>query len=269
MGTQIVVANPSHIPQPEYLAPQEIDVEEYNCEIHAAAKSLRVSSMRIAFYGFRMKMADGWTAWGFESGPRGEEAYIESVGIPRSTWFRLVRVGQAMHQLPLAELEKISVTNAEILLSVSPTILYDHNWVFEAKTLPSTKLAALVAERNKVAGDDREPLTILHFKVPVLAKQSIDEMLDVFKDKNMLSSRGQAIEFMVADLHDRTNLLASVDKALKLIKGAYVGLSSKKISAPDEMYWIELAMEALSEAREKAVQAARSKPDRGKEGRGA
>ena len=267
MATQIVVSNPApYIPQPEFLAPQPEPIEDYDAELRSAAKALRVSSMRIAFYGWRMKLSDGWTRFGLEPGPRGEEAYCDSLGISRATWFRLVRVGQVLHQLPLADLERISVTNAELLLAVSPTIWHDFGWVHEARTLSSTQLAALVTERNKTAGDDREPLTLFTASVPFLAKQAINDMLDAFKDKNMLSSRGQALELLIADRCDRPNLLAAVEKAIRLIRGAGTGLKAKKIEAPDEMYWLALALEALNEAREKTVQAARSKPNGGQGG---
>jgi hypothetical protein len=222
--------------------------------------------MRIAYYGWRMKLSDGWTRFGMEPGPRGEEAYRESLGIPKSTWYRLIRVGQSLHQLPLAELERISVTNAEILLSVSPTILHDYGWVHEARTLPSSQLAALVTERNKTAGDDREPLTLFSVSIPYLAKQAITEMLDTFKDKNLLTSRGQALEMLVADRCDRPNLLAAVETALRLIQGAAAGLKAKKIEALDERYWLDLAMEALNAGRKETIKAARQEPNGGKEG---
>jgi len=258
-----------YLPQPEFLAPQVIDVDEYDAELRMAAKALRVSSMRIAYYGWRMKLSDGWVRFGLEPGPRGEEAYRESIGVPKSSWYRLIRVGQSLHQLPLADLERISVTNAEILLAVSPTILHDYSWVHEARTLSSTQLAALVTERNRTAGDTREPLTLFTASIPFLAKQAINEMLDTFKDKNLLSSRGQALELLIADRCDRPNLLAATEKAMRLLQGALGGLKAKKIEAPDELYWLQLAMEALNEARKETVQAARSQSNGGQEGGGA
>jgi hypothetical protein len=149
-----------------------------------------------------MRMCEGWTSLGLEPGPRGEEAYRESLGIPRSSWYRAVRIGQAFHQLSLPDLERLPIGNAEILLSVNPLILNDHNWVHEARTLQGQQLAELVASRNKAIGDNREPLASMIFRVPLLARKAIETMLTTFQKRHELSSRSQAFEMLIADRHE-------------------------------------------------------------------
>lgn len=247
-------------PAPEILAPEVAAVQEYHENLQQASKALKISTMRIAYFGHRMRMSQGWVAYGYEEGPRGEEAYRTALEIPRSSWYRACRIGQALHQLPLADLERIPVTNAEILLSVDPILWHDHPWAHEARTLDSDRLAALVTSRNKSIGSDQEPLVTMAFRVPMLARKAIDRMLDVFVRQHELSSKSQAIEMLIAEKYDRTNLIASVEKARRLIEGAYhkMKLSApKRIKLQDELTWLSMAMEVLDEAREKAIQAAR------------
>ena len=259
MGTQIIPYTAPAIPEPEILAPEPQPAEEYHSALQEAARAMRLSTMRIAYYGFRMRLSEGWTMFGMPPGPKGEEQYREFIGVPRSTWYRMCRIGQALHQLTLPELERIPIANAEILLSVSPTIWHDFSWVHEAKSLPSTRLAELVTERNKAAGDDREPMEVMVFRLPSLAKQAIRTMLDVFQNKHELSSQGQALELLIADRYDRGNLLGAVSQAQKLIGAVLFILRDHKKRFNEQVEFLELASEVLHAASQEAIQASRKK----------
>ena len=261
----LLALNPAQLPPlvPEILAPEFLPVREYHDELQAAAKAYRISTMRIAFYGHRMRMTEGWTVLGYEPGPRGEEAYREDLGVPRSSWYRAVRIGQALHQLPLPELERIPVENAEIILAVNPTIMHDHNWVHEAKTKSRTELAGLVASRNRAIGDKREPLVTMLFRVPVAAKAAIETMLLSFMKRWELSSKSQTLELLVADRHDQANTLAAMNKARQLVAASLVLLKSKnKLHGTEAGEWLQLGVEVLDEAYEKAIQGSRQKAER-------
>ena len=260
MATAIAVLEPDVLPPlGEILDVEAMPVMEYHQELVQASKQLRTSLMCIAFYGFRIRLCEGWMAFGLESGPRGEDAYREMLGVPRSTWFRYVRIGQFLHQLPLADLERIPVTNAELLMQVNPALMNDFEWVQEAKLLAPKALAELICSRNKAVGDEREPLSTLCLRIPFLAKRAIEEMLEAFQHKNELASKGQALELMVADLHNDSSLLASVDQARQLLAGVMASLTQKGATETEETAWVTMAREILDESYEKAVQTARSK----------
>jgi hypothetical protein len=253
---------PASIPAPigEVLAPESYPIAQYDTELRAAARNYRYSLAKIAYYGFRLRLTDGWTSLGFEPGPRGEEAYRESLDIPRSTWYKAVRIGQALHQLSLEDLSRIPTTNADLLTQVDPAIIHDHAWVSEAKSLPPKEMADLVATRNRTVGG-KEPLSTLIFRVPFLAKRAIEDMLEAIQHKYELSSKGQTLELMIADLHNDANLIAATDKAQRLLAG--IAESMKRRQAPeDEQAWLRLAREVLNEGHEKAVSAAREKQAR-------
>ena len=138
MATQLSVPAPVYIPQGEVLAPEPESIQNYHFELTEAARNFRRCVAQIAYYGFRMRMSDGWTAFGFESGPRGEEAYRESLGIPRSTYYKHVRIGQMLHQLPLIH---INVDAIYFLVLYQQLLVYLIVWLENRKqrTLLQTK----------------------------------------------------------------------------------------------------------------------------------
>jgi hypothetical protein len=260
MATALALPMPQVLPpEGEVLAPESQPIAEYHRELLQAAHHMRRSLYRIAYFGFRMRISDGWTAMGHETGPRGEESYRESLGIPRSTYYKFVRIGQALHQLPLADLERIPVTNAELLIQVDPSIIHDFSWVAEAKTMEPAKLAELVTSRNKAAGSAREPMTTLAVRLPFLAKKAVEEMLESFQHRHELSSKGQALELMVADRQHDQNLLAKVDQARKLLGGVMNSMKRRGCAEGEEKTWVSMALEVLDEGYAQAIQAAREK----------
>ena len=83
MSTLLSLPTPDILPPAaEVMAPETHPVQDYHVELMEAARHLRLNLARVAYYGFRMRLCDGWTAMGYESGPRGEEAYRERLGIP-------------------------------------------------------------------------------------------------------------------------------------------------------------------------------------------
>jgi hypothetical protein len=262
MATQLAVSITPPRFSGEVLPPAETPLLQYHAELQSAAKIYRSGIAKIAYFGFRMRLSEGWVVFGFEPGTRGEDAYRESLDIPRSTYYKAVRIGQALHQLSFADLERISTTNAELLMQVNPAIMHDHPWISEAKVLKPKAFAELVAERNKTVGD-KDPLATIALKVPFLAKQAIENMLESFQHRHELSSKGQALELMIADLQYDASLLSAVEQARKLLAGVAQSMKNRRTADEDEQTWVMMAKELLDESYEKAVQAARKKQVRG------
>lgn len=243
--------------RPEVLEPEaDTAIEE---GLQQAAASYRSTMAELAYFSFRWMLCEGWTRRGYEPGTAGENAYREEVlQVPRSSYFRARRIGQALHQLSIDELRAIRPTNLELLLQVSPTLWSDFRWVHEAKLLKPKRFAELIVERNRAAGDTREPLARFSVKVPFLARQAMETMVEEFRKKNELSSTGQALELLIADRHDRVNLLSAAAKASEMIRGVIRSLDTKGRITLEAREWLKLAKEVLDEARAKEIQAARS-----------
>jgi hypothetical protein len=211
-----------------------------------------------------MYMCEGWTVLGYPAGAAGENQYREEVlHIPRSTYFKARNIGKVLHALDLGEMEMIRPTNLELLLSVSPTLKNDFPWIKEAKMLPPRRFAELVAQRNKAVGSDSEPFANFSVRVPFLAKQAIEAMLQRFQKQHEIKTAGRALELLVADKHDAPSLLGSVEEARRLMNGV-VRSQAKYGKLTDEAHgWLLLAKKVLDEASEEAVQAARAESESG------
>jgi len=226
--------------EPEIISPGQD--EEFE-QLQVAARGYKTSLMTMAYYGFRIRLSEKFRDYGFES----EDQMREFLDVPRSTWYKAVRIGEALNQLPLKDLQAISVGNAELLIQVQPSLWHDYPWVQEAKTLKPAQLAIRVAERNKRSGIDVTPMTYVRWKVPFLAKTAIENMVNSFQQRHNLSSPGQALEFIVADQYDMPNLLAHLNVIRTLLTQTIHSLHARRVSAAEELVWLKQARERLNE----------------------
>jgi len=177
--------------------------------LQTAAKYLKTSLMLIAYWGCRVREADGWNELGFAD----EDTCRKYLGIPQSTWYKYLRIGEALYNLTFDDLQQITVGNAELLITVDHAIWADYPWVAEAKRLTSDEFAENIVMRNQTAGIEREPMTYVRWKVPYTAKNAIEEMVDSFMSREGLATPGHALEMLVADRFDRMTDVAVIDRA--------------------------------------------------------
>ncbi len=257
----MAMALPAPPPPGQILAPDPDS--EIEAGLRRVATQYRTTMAGLAYFSFRWMLCEGWTRCGYEAGTAGENRYREDVlHVPRSSYFRARRIGQVLHQLTLEELESIRPTNLELLLQVPPTLWHSFRWVHEAKILKPSKFAELIAERSQAAGEKREPLTTFTAKVPYLAKQAMEAMVEEFRKTNELSSTGQALELLIADRHDRSDLLTATARASEMIRGVLKSLDNKGRIDLEAREWLKLAKEVLDEARAQEISSSRQKPAR-------
>jgi hypothetical protein len=200
-------------------------------QLQQTAKNYRSCMAEIAYFGWRLRYSMGgsagntgnlWPTIGFE----GEEQFRESLGIPQSTWYKWLSVGQILCNLSLAELQQIKPTNASLLTQVDPSLVADYPWVREAKTLSSDEFALLISQRNKQKGITKEPTLYFKVKVPATAKKFLEETVERFRVEHELASSAEALEMLIADVHDRPNAMNSMKHAAELVNKAMAVLQS-------------------------------------------
>ncbi len=220
----------------------EVDVLDF--QIRAAAQSFRQASMRIAYYGFRLRhsLLNDWSP----VGAKDEEDYRKKLGLAQSTWYKLLNIGSALYMVKLADMERIPVGNAELLMKVEPTLWLDYPWVEEAQTLSPDDFAARIVQRNRRAGSDQEPMVNYRVRVPYSAKRFMEETVERFRQEQGLSTPGEALEYLIADLHDRPNVMAAIERANRYIRWAMYRCRKRKM--PSEMQWLERAWHLLNKA---------------------
>lgn len=237
--------------EPQILPPESTssDLHLYDTELRKAARSYKKSLAAIAWYGHRLQLADQWGAFQCED----EEAYRESLDVPRSTWYKHIRIGRALHNLSLEELQQIPTTNLELLSDLDPEQIAA--FVPDAKRLNATELAREITEFNQQLGKPYEPQTYVRYKVPVSSKSFLEEAVTEFQAKHNLASPGRALELMVADIHDRLNVMGALLQIRKDLEEAQLLLGEREPAVYSLLEQArsragEAYTQALSEARE-------------------
>lgn len=238
--------------QPEYLPPAG-EAVFYDREVRRAARTFKSAIMAIAYYGARMRALGMFAQLGFES----EDVYRDSIDVPRSTWYKAVRIGEALYELPLVDLQALSTGNAELLIQIDPILWNDYPWVTEAKQLDTTSFAGLVAQRNRQSGSSREVYSYYRCRVPYTAKKFIEEAVEAFRQKNELASASQALEFMVADRYDTPNFMETLIESRRILAFAIRLLERREVKEiTEEMYLLKKSRRLLDEIRQDKVSAA-------------
>jgi hypothetical protein len=242
-GVNDMLAIPESV-DPVILPPLPGKASLYDSKLRSAAHNYKRCLWDIAFYGHRIRAGN----WYGELGFKNEEEYRSSLDIPRSTYYKFVRLGEALQDLTIEEMQSLSVGNAELLLQVDEKLMNSFPWVDEARTLTSGELAEKITERNREAGSDKEPSQYYRLKVPYTAKAAIEQTVADFQKKHSLASPMQALEFIMANQVDRPNLVATCQSASLTIKRALVSLRE----IPDIEEIID-ALEATSDALDDGV----------------
>ena len=238
---------------PVILPPLSGKASSYDSKLRSAAQNYKRCLWEIAFYGYRLRAGN----WYGELGFKNEEGYRESLDIPRSTYYKFVRLGEALQDLTIEEMQELSVGNAELLLQVDEKLMGSFPWVQEARTLSPGEFAEKITERNREIGSDKEPSQYYRLKVPFTAKAAIERTVSEFQAKHSLASPMQALEFIMADQIDRPNMLAICQGASLTIKNALVSLREIP-DIEDVVNTLEGVASALDEVAVYAVQQHRS-----------
>jgi hypothetical protein len=226
------------------MEPASFDVGVLDFEIRAAAKAYRQSTMRICYYGWRLRYAlmDDWSPLGVKD----EEEYRQSLGIGQSTWYRCLKIGTALYTVKLADMERITVGKAELLIQVEPALWHDFPWVQEAQKLSEDEFARLIVQRHRQVGSAREPMTYFRVKVPVSTKKFLLDTLAKFRQEHNLASSAEALEYLVADVHDRPNVMAAIERANRYVKWSLFRFRKREVR--NETQWLRRAHDLLKKA---------------------
>lgn len=234
------MATSIHAVAPSVLTP----VQQLDQKIRSAIRAYNQSFAHLAYFGWRLKLANGFEELGFED----ERAYMISLGVRKSWWYSAVAIGQLLQTMALEEIEKIQVGQLLLLLDVEPEIRSQYPWAQEAATDGFTELARKINDRNVlVPGSRRVPTATMTVRVPAMARDAILTGLNEFKERHDLRSPGQALEFLVADTFDRPNVTGALYEGLRLLEGVQKSLDSYP-GLGEEKIWLSLARDRIEGA---------------------
>ncbi len=250
---------------PVVLPPQgSAELRLFDREVRQTAKVLKSATMRLAYFSSRLRAAmaesgGDWSVLGVQivvedaSGnfvPRlavTEDEYRRGLDIPRSTYFKAAGIGEALSQISLEDMEQIPVGCAMLLLQVDPSIISAYPWVREAKFLSEEEFARKIAQRNRQHGIEREPTANFSIKVPVTTKKFLEETVERFRVEHELGTTAEALELLIADIHDRPNAMATMKAAKTLIEWSMNRLRKRKGGEDRrEFQWLNRAFTMLT-----------------------
>ena len=175
-----------------------------------------------------------------------EDSYRKILGLAQSTYYKLLGIGSALYMVKLADMERIPVGNAELLMKVDPALWHDFPWVHEAQTLSADEFACKIIQRNRQMGSDAEPTTYYRVKVPYSAKKFLDDTVEKFRQEHNLASTGEALELLIADVHDRPNVMVAIERANRYVKWTMYRCRKKKMV--NELQWLNRSWSLLHKA---------------------
>lgn len=124
--------------------PSQHSAQDCFQHLQRSTTECRNAMMEIAYYGYRLRLANSWEEIGFAD----EQTCHDYLGIPAATWDKYISIGERLANLSLADLRSLSLVAAQWLTRVNPKLWDEFDWVAEARLLSSTDFAALVAQRN-------------------------------------------------------------------------------------------------------------------------
>lgn len=234
-----VAQAPSPIRQPApsvVLPPGQFSTPELDQQFRGAVKAVRNSLAAVAYYGYRLLIADDWPSLGYDSA----EHYCEEQGLSEGIWRRYTLLGERLQHLTLADMQQLRVASADALAKVHPDLWPEYAWVEEAKLLPVREFEMLVRQRNLAHQPSQlaEPRIMVSVSVPLSQQSQIERRMTSLRRRAKLATSGDTLLFAL-EAAERASLLEDVLGAVQL-SVAELG----RLWKPDEPWAVGLAESA-------------------------
>lgn len=235
--TPIRVAAPPLPPpspqQPTVLPAGQLALPELDQQFRGAVKTARNSLAAIAYYGFRLLLANDWSSLGYDSA----EHYYTEQGLSQDIWENYTKLGERLQHLSLTDMQQLRVSAARALAKVHPSLWPEYAWVEEAKLLPTREFEVLVIQRNREHQPSQlaEPRITVSVSVPVSQQSTIERRMQSLRRRAKLATPGDTLIFAL-EAADRASLMEDVLSAVQQ-QVAELG----RLWKPDEPWSVALA----------------------------
>jgi hypothetical protein len=248
-------------PNPSAALPSEQDLQQWMSCLRSAAKNFGTTIREIGYYGAKIRAADAWSRFGYAD----EIECRHDLDIPKATWYRYLAICTALPDLSLQDLQKISISNLELMTEIEGEVRYDYNWIADAQRMTPREFAQVIAERHTKAGSGYEPQTYYRVKVPFSTVQMLEEAVETFQERNGLASPGRALELMVADIQSTarptSGSMSTMLRVRQILREVNKWLADHGIINEEVMNLLKEGWELLGESYQEALQASRQGQD--------
>lgn len=188
-------ATPEILPPSQPVIDQD-DIAQWDQGLRRAVDGHRSTLVEIAYYGSRIRSANGWEKLGFAD----ENEYRENIGLGESTWKEYLKLGDRLSHLGLSDMMRLTFKSARLLTKVDPKIWPEYAWTEEAALLPAREFAMLVDQRNREAGSSikQESKGKITLDMPLTKVAGVERRIDTLKRRQKLQTTTATIEYALA-----------------------------------------------------------------------
>jgi hypothetical protein len=159
--------------------------------IRQAANAMERASLRIGYYGLVLKDNNLFRELGFDD----EQAYYESCGIGRSTWFRALEIASAFKGVDRDRILSMKIENARMLAKAPDDIRKDQCLIDLASTAPCRDFEIKLKMTLPKIRFGVAKIRRLNFSVEMSDKErrEAQQLIEVWMTSHRVSDRGKAM----------------------------------------------------------------------------
>lgn len=201
------------VPVAEVLSPStpifhQDDIESWNLQLRQAVDGHRNTLVEIAYYGAKIRAANGWEKLGFVD----EDGYREDVGLGEKTWKEYLKLGERLSHLSLEQMSRLTFKAARLLTRVDGQIWSEFAWAEEAALLPAREFAMLVDQRNREVNPaiKIEARGRLSVEVGLSQLEPMERKIESLKKQCRLQSTAAAVNYALEAAERQSSLIQRV-----------------------------------------------------------
>jgi hypothetical protein len=179
--------------------PVSNELLEADQRLHEAWSGMRKNSMIIGWEGFFIKSRNGFAELGYAN----EAQYYRSVGMGRSTWFKMIGLAEAFAHLSREEFLSMKIENAAYLSTLSEPMRRSRKLISMATDLTAFDFQNALAQINKEKTMAPKISTHDRLKLPAGIRTAVDG----WQQEHGLESPRQALALMVSECTERATLV--------------------------------------------------------------
>jgi hypothetical protein len=186
------LATPEVLPPSTPLVHQD-DIKEWDRSLRGAVDGHRSTLVEIAYYGAKLRSANGWSKLGFAD----EDDYRQDVGMGEKTWKDYLKLGERLSHLSLEEMSRLTFNAARLLTKVDSRIWQEYSWAEEAALLAPREFAMLVDQRNRQANPSAalETSTSLNIRIGISQLEPMEQRIQTIRKQRKLQSAAAVVDY--------------------------------------------------------------------------
>jgi hypothetical protein len=175
--------------------------------IRMSCRGLRGCSMVLGWEGYFFLACAGWRKLGYQ----GADAYIDTLPIGRSTFYKMVAIAKRFITLDREAFLEMTVENASRLSAYDPDTRCNPNLVSKAATMTSIEFESLLdAFPGKIETPGEKTAAKSTLKVSAATRTAVEK----WQNEHNIETKEEALNLMIRECSDRGTLVGFMSEWL-------------------------------------------------------